>query len=82
MASDYVYRNADDTVRVRIFQRRSDDAAPWWDADLFFRDGSYATLSDIGGNMWLRKIDVKAQIERQYGPLRSLGGVPTVTHGW
>jgi len=75
--TDYVYRNKDDSIRVRIFQRENGR----WDYDAFYPSGSVKTYSDEAGDNFSTKRAALAEANYQHGPLRaitSLGGVTDV----
>jgi len=82
IAADYVYKNKDDSIRVRLFNRGG-----WWDADIFFKDKSFSDKNPINwsnsvGDKLKKKDEMKAQIEEEYGKLKSLGYIQSVTEGW
>lgn len=79
---DYIYHNASDTVRVRIFKR--DHGA--WDFDVFKRGGwnrprEVWTYSCEAGDYPRSKRDAKQIVEREFGALTSIQPC-TVTEGW
>lgn len=74
--ADYIYRNTDDTRRVRILQRENGR----WVFDVFHRDGSIETSSDHGED-YRRKIDAKNAVVDAIGPLISIQ-VNEVRAGW
>ena len=75
---DYVYKNRDDTVRIRIFKHSNRS----WDYDVFTKDGKVTTYSSEAGDLFFTKGEAKKDAEQQYGKLVSLGSVKTVTSGW
>lgn len=81
MAADYVYRNADDTVRIRIFRVMETSG---WNFDIFHRSNqvhaSYA--ADAGASYFRSRRDAKAAAEDMYGRLISLQPKVRVTEGW
>lgn len=65
--ADYVYKNSDDSLRVRVYRR--DDGR--WDYDAFFPNGDIRTfLSD--GDDFASKRDAVANALVQHGPLRPI----------
>jgi hypothetical protein len=74
--ADYVYRNVDDTRRVRIFKRESGR----WAFDLFERDGGVAASSDSAED-YDRKVDAKNAAIEAVGTLVSIQ-VDEVRDGW
>ena len=74
--ADYVYRNADDTRRVRIFKRENGR----WVFDVFSRDGSIETSSNHAED-YGRKIDARDAAVDVIGPLVSIQ-VSEVRAGW
>jgi hypothetical protein len=67
--SDYVYRNANDTVRVRLFVRDRGG----WDYDVFLRDGTiYTFTAEYGAGTFDRKRDALAHAADTIGALRSI----------
>ena len=82
--ADYVYRNADDTVRYRIFQRHeaSDNPKPW-DFDIFKKESDDVyTYSLEAGEYLSHKRVAKKHIEDQHESIFPLGSIDTVTQGW
>jgi hypothetical protein len=83
--SDYLYRNAGDTVRVRIFQRGLGDSNDiTWDADIFFKDGRESiTMTVDGAATWDTKKEIKKDLEQTHGHLSSMGQkLSSVVEGW
>ncbi|KKN67740.1 hypothetical protein LCGC14_0458880 [marine sediment metagenome] len=78
MLTDYVYKNNDDSIRIRIYQRDSNE----WDYDTFNKDGSFENFAEDSGDAFSLKRDAKKYAESQYGKLISLGNIETVTEGW
>lgn len=74
--ADYVYRNADDTRRVRILKRENGR----WVFDVFHRDGSIETSSDHAED-YRRKIDARGAAVDTVGPLVPIQ-VSEVRAGW
>ena len=77
---DYIYHNKSDSIRVRIFKRKE----RFWDADIFYRDGVYETVSvelaDVPG---ITKREVKEAVEDYLGmSLFLYNKVDSVTEGW
>ena len=82
--ADYVYRNTDDTKRVRIFKR---DAG--WDFDVFYRflEGGWRVESGVfagWGNVAPTRAAALSTAEDYHGDLTAdgLGKLETVTEGW
>ena len=65
--ADYVYRDEDDAVRVRVHRRESGR----WDYDVFYSD-AIETYSDGAGDDFASKRDALAEANRQHGPLRPI----------
>ena len=78
MANDYIYKNSDDTIRVKLYKRDTGK----WDADVWFRDGrdNIAFGADMA-EVFAVKRDAKSEIEITYGALISINP-ETVTEGW
>lgn len=74
--ADYVYRNADDTRRVRILKRENGR----WVFDVFTRDGSVTASSDYAED-YGRKLDAKNAAIETVGSLISIQ-VSNVREGW
>lgn len=74
--ADYVYRNLDDTRRVRVLRRESGR----WVFDVFNRDGSVETSSSHGED-YARKRDAKNVASDLVGVLVSLQ-VNNMRDGW
>lgn len=79
MKADYVYKNQDDTIRIRIHHQ---DLG--WDYDVFHRYGDIENYSDEAGDIFKTKKDAKIEIEIEstYGIIKSMGSIETVTEGW
>ena len=75
--ADYIYRNSDDTIRVRILKK----GALKWDFDIFTKDGSIETFSDCG-DIFATKKEAKILAEYRFGKLISMGNIDTVTENW
>lgn len=76
--TDYVYKNNIDSIRIRIYQRDSNE----WDYDIFHKDGTFENFAENAGDAFALKRDAKAWAEKEYGKLISLGSIETVTEGW
>ena len=63
--ADYVYRNRDDSLRVRLFQRETGR----WDYDVFHPNGAIKTYSEGAGDNFATKRDALAEAIYQYGKL-------------
>lgn len=74
--ADYVYRNSDDTKRVRLFKRESGR----WVFDICSRDGSIDT-SSTDAEDYVRKSGAKKRAIEIVGTLVSIQ-VETVRAGW
>jgi len=74
--SDYVYRNANDTQRVRILQRENGR----WVFDVFSRDGAIEASSDYAED-YGRKVDAKSAAVERVGSLTSIQ-VREIRDGW
>jgi hypothetical protein len=66
--ADYVYRNQDDTLRVRVHRRENGH----WDYDVFLPNGDIKSYSEDAGDDFYTKRDAVAEANYQYGPLRSI----------
>jgi hypothetical protein len=82
--SEYVYKNSDDTIRIKIFKRtETDDKVCPWDADVFFRiQEKVETYSDDAGDYFYSKREAKEYYTDLYGQLKSIQPVDTITNGW
>lgn len=85
--AEYIYRNTDDTIRVRIFKREFEDMGRMkshWDIDVFDRDqGGYTKSVCIeGACIFDMKRDAKNYADENYGPLTSIQPKKYVTDGW
>ena len=78
--SDYIYRNKDDTIRVKIFKRQE----KYWDADVFFRNNSEKdyTWSPEMADRIFTKNEMKKEMERLHGKLFPMGSVSSTLEGW
>lgn len=63
--ADYVYRNRDDSLRVRLFQRETGR----WDYDVFHPNGAIKTYSEGAGDDFATKRDAIAEAIYQYGKI-------------
>lgn len=72
---DYVYRNKNDALRVRVFQRENSR----WDYDVFYPSGSIKTYSDEAGDNFANKRAALAEANYQHGPLRPIAAEGGVT---
>ena len=66
--ADYIYRNQDDSLRVRVHRKESGR----WDYDVFYPSGSIKTYSDGAGDDFASKRDAIAEAIYQHGPLRPI----------
>lgn len=81
--SEYVYKNTDDQIRVKIFKRCEDRHFTCeWDADVFFRNGDVTTFSHNAGDYFYSKREAKEYYTNLYGKLTSIQPVDTITNGW
>ena len=71
--ADYVYRNVDDSVRVRVRRRDGDR----WDYDVFYPD-AIETYSEEAGDDFASKRAALADANRRHGPLRPIATAGTV----
>jgi len=79
--ADYVYRNQDDSVRIRIWRRETGR----WDYDMFKHVGDEYSLTSFGaeyGDDFRTKTDAKADAERKFGKITSMGAINPITRGW
>ncbi len=76
--TDYVYKNKTDSIRIRIYQRDSNE----WDYDIFHKNGTFENYAENAGDAFPLKRDAKSYAESQHGKLASLGSIETVTEGW
>jgi hypothetical protein len=75
---DHIYRNATDTVRVRVFQRETGR----WDYDVFTCGGFKETWSEGAGDNFRRKVDALAWAKLVEGVVRRVTPTgDTVTSG-
>lgn len=80
---DYCYRNADDTVRIKVFNRGSmGGSSKAWDYDVFLKSGGSATFSTEASDVFFTKRDALAWATKKYGRLCSINPGNTVTNGW
>jgi hypothetical protein len=84
MAADYVYKNTDDSIRVRIFKRLTETSETLWDFDVFTKADSGVTGSAIGneGSVCRTKRGAKELAEWEYGELKSINPENDVLEGW
>lgn len=73
--ADYIYRNKQDTLRIRVHRR----ANGRWDYDVFYPSGKIATYSDEAGNDFATKRDTVDEANEQHGPLRAIAVEGNVT---
>lgn len=66
--ADYIYRNKDDTLRVRVHRRLSGR----WDYDVFYPSGAISIYSDGAGDDFASKREALAEANFQIGPLRPI----------
>jgi len=78
--TDYVYKNADDSKRVKIFKFDTSLGVEW-DFDLWSDSNTVETYSTEMGDLFSTKRDAKVEAEKQSGKLVSIQ-VETVTEGW
>lgn len=76
--ADYIYKNKDDTIRIKILKH----GASLWDYDVFNKNGDFETFSEEAGDIFSTKRAAKAWAEKEYGKLISLGNIEAVTEGW
>lgn len=79
-----VYRNTSDTVRLNVSKVFDDENRfTTWDAFVFHKHQgeSFSWCSD-NGEGYTRKNDLMRDLVRKYGPLKSMGNISSVTHGW
>lgn len=69
---DYVYRNGEDSLRVRVFRRENDR----WDYDVFYPSGKIVTYSEAAGDDFRTKRDALERANEENGFLS-----PVVTEG-
>ena len=82
--SEYIYKNSDDTVRVKVFSRDT-ALGTEWDFDVFTKtdDGfDVTTFSEEAGDLFVLRRDGKEEAEHQFGKLKSINPEETVTSGW
>ena len=79
--ADYVYRNSDDTVRVRIYRQ---EEVTGWDFDVVRKDGtadwSHCSLGALG--YFQTKKEAKQAAEELNGTLTPFNNVQTLMEGW
>lgn len=78
--NDYIYKNADDSKRVKIFKYFTSLGVEW-DFDLWSDSDSVESFSAFAGDLFSTKRAAKAEAERRIGKLTSIQG-ETVTEGW
>jgi len=66
--ADYIYRNEDDSLRVRVYRSLSNR----WDYDVFYANGDVETFSTEAGDDFATKRDAIAYADSQHGPLRAI----------
>lgn len=66
--ADYIYRNQNDSVRVRVHRRENSR----WDYDVFYPTGAIKTYSEGAGDDFADKRDAVAEAIYQHGPLRPI----------
>lgn len=85
--ADYIYRNAADTIRFRIFKRYNGE----WDVDGFERIPSGHWISEAdghwnfgceAGDLFRTKRAAKEWIEENFGVPFSIQPVSDITEGW
>lgn len=79
MATDYVYRNSDDSIRIRIHKPNA--KADEWDFDVFEGDDCHSYCIKGACFYFRTKREAKARAESLYGPLTSINP-ERVTDGW
>jgi len=78
--SDYVYRNHDDSIRIRIFCR----ARGKWDFDVFEKsNGGHVATHCLDGatSFFKRKKDALTEAANVFGELMSINP-KTISDGW
>ena len=79
MASDYVYKNKGDTIRIRIFKKDLNN----WDFDIFKKGVSEVITCGVeGATSFDTKRTAKAEAVALLGSLYSINPENTVTEGW
>ena len=73
--ADYIYRNRNDSLRVRVFRRESGR----WDYDVFHPTGAITTYSERAADDFATKRDALAEARYQYGALRPITVTGSVT---
>lgn len=73
--ADYIYRNTNDSVRVRVHRRDSGR----WDYDVFYTSGTVKTYSDEAGDDFATKRDALAEARHQHGTLKPIAVRGSVT---
>ena len=84
MSTDYVYKNADDTKRFKIFKVEYEEFYVQkfhWDVDVWDSPDDFWTYGPEATDVFDRKADAKEWIEEKYGPVKSIR-VDKVTEGW
>ncbi len=88
MAKNYVYRNADDSIRVVIQTRYfvgadNPGADREWDLDIFEKGKKEVrTFSGETGDVCYSKREAKEWAENEFGKLTSINPANTITEGW
>jgi hypothetical protein len=77
--ADYVYRNRDDSIRVKIHRQLGGR----WDYDLYDAKNKESwTFSDVAGDNFKRKRDAKLDVEELVGKLIPIFVESDVLEGW
>lgn len=76
--ADYVYRNHDDSMRVRVFRRDNGH----WDYDAFLANGDIKTFSTDAGDDFRTKRDALADARHWYGKLTAIVVEGFVDNAW
>ena len=80
--TEYVYKNNDDSIRIKIF-KQCECGDVEWDADVFFKiDDSSTTFSHDVGDYFYSKREAKEYYTGLYGNLKSIQPIDTITNGW
>lgn len=94
--ADTLYRNADDSVRIRIFSREDDESGKLlgYDYDIVFKDKkqekealrrlgtNYGVLFSSGDNPAKTRLALKKDLEKVWGVLTPMGSLDNLTKGW
>jgi hypothetical protein len=73
--ADYVYRNRDDSLRVRVFQRETGR----WDFDVFYPSGAIKTYSEGAEDNFASKREALAEANYQHDKLTPITVTSTIT---